>query len=214
MSEKSKAERLFFNLIYEIYMWLWVRPSQLVELIRRPEFYTSPTYYPEYPERLRSHWSQFWNQVGQVLKYGRINTLYYLCGYDVKTAKEQKEYVHYSEYMHRREMLKQSNESNCACILRDKLYFSIFTEGIGLREANTLFYTLDGDLYDFRTKTKTTAAKTVQMTKLTTTKKKKPRKKKTAKRTNPEIKAKTKTPRKKGKNKKIRKKSVKNIWTN
>ena len=157
MSEKSKAERLFFNLIYEIYMWLWVRPSQLVELIRRPEFYTSPTYYPEYPERLRSHWSQFWNQVGQILKYGRINTLYYLCGYDVKTAKEQKEYVHYSEYMHRREALKQSNESNCACILRDKLYFSIFTEGIGLKEPNTLFFTLDGELYDFRTKTKTTA---------------------------------------------------------
>ena len=40
------------------------------------------------------------------------------------------------------------------------------------------------------------------------------RNKKTVKRTNPEIKAKTKTPRKNEKNKKIRKKSVKNIWTN
>ena len=137
-------------------MWLWVRPQQLVELIIRPEFYTSPSYYPEYPERLRSHWSQFWNQVGEILRYGRINTLYYLCGYDVKTREEQKQYVHYNTFMRRRLELNQAVENNCACILRDKLYFSIFTEALGLKEPNTLFYTLNGDLYDFRTKTKTT----------------------------------------------------------
>ena len=95
MSKISKIKKAIINLVYEIYMWLWVRPQQLVELVFRPEFYTSPTYYPEYPERLRSHWSQFWNQVGEILRFGRINTLYYLCGYDVKTRKEQKKYVHY-----------------------------------------------------------------------------------------------------------------------
>ena len=64
MSTKTKFEKSFAKLSLGIYMWLWVRPQQLVELLRRPEFYTSPSYYPEYPERLRSHWSQFWNQVG------------------------------------------------------------------------------------------------------------------------------------------------------
>ena len=157
MAKKSKIERLTFNIIHGLYMWLWVRPQQLVELVRRPEFYTSPSYYPEYPERLRSHWSQFWNQVGEILRYGRINTLYFLCGYDVKTREEQKAYVHYNTFMRRRMELNQAEENNCACILRDKLYFSIFTEGIGLKEPNTLFYTIDGDLYDFRTKTKATA---------------------------------------------------------
>lgn len=155
--KKAKVGKLFINVAYGIYMWLLVRPQQLVKLIFHPEFYTSPTYYPEYPERLRSHWSQFWNQVCEILRFGRINTLYYLCGYDVKTAAEQKAYVHYSTFMHRRMELNQLIEGNCACILRDKLYFSIFTEGLGLQEPNTLFYTLDGDLYDFCTKTRTTA---------------------------------------------------------
>lgn len=153
----SSLKRSCGSIIHGVYMWLWVRPQQLVELLFRPEFYTSPTYYPEYPERLRSHWSQFWNQVGEILRYGRINTLYFLCGYDVKTREEQKKYVHYNTFMRRRLELNTAVENNCACILRDKLYFSIFTEGIGLKEANTLFYTLDGDLYDFRTKEKTTA---------------------------------------------------------
>lgn len=157
MSTKTKFEKSFAKLSLGIYMWLWVRPQQLVELLRRPEFYTSPSYYPEYPERLRSHWSQFWNQVGEILKYGRINTLYFLCGYDIKTAKEQKEYVHYNTFMRRRLELNEADDVSCTCILRDKLIFSIFTEGIGLKEANTLFYTLNGDLYDFRTKQKTTA---------------------------------------------------------
>lgn len=145
------------GIIRSVYMFLCVRPQQLVKLVFHPEFYTSPTYYPEYPERLRSHWSQFWNQVGEILRFGRINTLYYLCGYDVKTREEQKKYVHYNTFMRRREKLNMSVEDNCACILRDKLYFSVFTEGIGLKEPNTLFYTLNGELYDFRTKAKTTA---------------------------------------------------------
>ena len=157
MSKKSKIERLLFSLMHGAYMWLWIRPQQLVKLVFLPEFYTSPSYYPEYPERLRSHWSQFWNQVGEILRFGRINTLYFLCGYDVKTREEQKAYVHYNTFMRRRLELNQAEENNCACILRDKLYFSIFTEGIGLKESNTLFYTLNGDLYDFRSKVKTTA---------------------------------------------------------
>jgi hypothetical protein len=161
MSKKSKIKKsiinLVYNLVYEIYMWLWKRPQQLVKLLGHPEYYTSPTYFPEYAERLRTRWSQFWNQVGEVLKYGCINTLYFPWGYDVKTAREQKEYIHYKKFMHRRAVLSRAVEDNCACILRDKLYFSIFTEGIGLKGPKTLFYTLDGDLYDFQTKTKTTA---------------------------------------------------------
>ena len=156
MPKIKKIAKCAAKVVHGLYMWLWVRPEQLVELLFHPEFYTSPTYYPEYPERLRSHWSQYWNQVGEILRYGRINTLYFLCGYDVKTRQEQKEYVHYNTFMRRRVELNSAVEDNCACILRDKFYFSIFTEGIGLKEPNTLFYTLDGNLYDFRTKERTT----------------------------------------------------------
>ncbi len=91
------------------------------------------------------------------MRYGRINTFFYCYGYDISTAKEQREFVHYSTFMRRREELNGADRHNCSCILRDKFYFAIFTQGIGLKEAGTLFYTLDGDLYDFRTKAKTNA---------------------------------------------------------
>lgn len=140
------------SILRGLYMWLWVRPGQLIKLLFHPEFYTSPTYYPEYPERLRSHWSQFWNQVGEILRYGRINTLYFLCGYDVMTRSEQKAYVHYNTVMRRRIELNNTPKNNCICILRDKLLFSIFLEGLGLRGGRTVFYTSGGNLYSYATK--------------------------------------------------------------
>lgn len=151
----SSMKRKGGSLFYDLYLWLWVRPQQIVELLFRPEFYTSPTYYPEYPERLRSHWSQFWNQVGEILRYGRINTLYFLCGYDVKTRAEQKEYIHYSAYMRRRAEINAMTTYDCTCLLRDKLLFSVFLDGLGIKCGNTLFYTLNGELYDYSTKSKT-----------------------------------------------------------
>ena len=140
------------KLLRNIYLWGWVRPSQLVQLVRHPEFYTSPTYYPEYPERLRSHVSQFFNQVGEILRFGRINTLYFLCGYDVKTRKEQKEYVHYNTFMYRRVELNLMHKDSSACILRDKMLFSIFLEGLGLKGPNIQYYYDDGQLFRFADK--------------------------------------------------------------
>ena len=153
---KAKIGKTLLDITYGLYLWLWVRPQQLVKLIIHPEYYTSPSYYPEYSGRRRSHCSQFWNQVGEILRYGRINTFYYCYGFDISTAKEQKEFVHYNTFMRRREELNRTDEDNCACILRDKLYFAIFTQGIGLKGSDTMFFTLNGNLYDFRTKAKTT----------------------------------------------------------
>lgn len=150
----ARAKSLSMNVAYDIYLWLWVRPQQLVELMYRPEFYTSPTYYPEYPEKLRSHWSQYWNQVGEILRFGRINTLYFLCGYDVKTREEQKQYVHYNTYMRRRTELNNMSDIDYSCVLRDKLHFAMFLDGMGVRGGRTAYYTQDGELYDYKTKSK------------------------------------------------------------
>lgn len=135
-----------------VYLWVWVRPRQLVLLLFHPEFYTSPSYYPERSDRQRSHWSQFWNQVGEIMRYGRINTLYFLCGYDVMSREEQKAYVHYNTFMRRRIELNVDAASNCSCILRDKLLFSVFLDGLGLKGGNTLFYTAGGRIYHYGTK--------------------------------------------------------------
>lgn len=142
----------FVALLRGLYMWLWVRPTQIVELIQRPCFYTSPTYYPEYPERLRSHWSQFWNQVGEILRFGRINTLYFMCGYDVKTRAEQRQYVHYSTFMRRRVELNKPSDKEAVAALRDKLLFAFATDKLGLRGPDTLFYSQEGKLFTFPAK--------------------------------------------------------------
>lgn len=151
------------NVVRDIYLWVWVRPQQLVELMFRPEFYTSPTYYPEYPERLRSHWSQYWNQVGEILRFGRINTLYFLCGYDVKTREEQKQYVHYNTYMRRRMELNSRSSIDYTCILRDKLQFGLFLDGMGVKGGKIVFYAQDGALYDYKTKTAVDFSAVMQM---------------------------------------------------
>lgn len=137
------------SFVREVYLWVWRRPSQMIELLCRPCFWTSPTYYPEYPDRLRSHWSQFWNQVGEILRYSHINTLYYMWGYDVKTRAEQKQYVHYSTFMRRRFELNSVAGQDSVAILRDKLRFAFFTEEIGLKGPDTLFYTQNGRLREF-----------------------------------------------------------------
>lgn len=147
-------KRIAGNAAYGAYLWLWVRPQQLVELMFRPEFYTSPTYYPEYPDRLRSHWSQYWNQVGEILRFGRINTLYFLCGYDVMTREEQKQYVHYNTYMRRRKELNNLSDIDYTCVLRDKLHFSMFLDSMGVKGGKTAYYTQNGVLYDYNTKSK------------------------------------------------------------
>lgn len=137
------------TLVKALYLLFWVRPTQVVKLVRQPCFWTSPTYYPEYPDKLRSHWSQFWNQVGEIMRYGRINTLYYMWGYDTKTRDEQRDYVHYNTFMRRRVELNQSASKDTVVTLRDKLQFALFTDKLGLRGPDTLFYVNQGQLLSF-----------------------------------------------------------------
>lgn len=137
------------TLVKALYLLFWVRPKNFIELICRPCFWTSPTYYPEYPDKLRSHWSQFWNQVGEIIRFGRINTLYYMWGYDTKTRAEQRQYVHYNVFMRRRCELNNSADKATVAVLRDKLDFAFFTEKLGLKGPDTLFYTQDNKLLAF-----------------------------------------------------------------
>lgn len=142
-------KKLVYSFFISLYLWFWVRPMQVIELLRRPCFYTSPTYYPEYPEKLRSHWSQFWNQMGEILRYSRINTLYFMCGYDVMTRAEQRRYVHYNTFMRRRVELNKSNQPQNVAILRDKLQFARFAQQLGVATPEIVYYTQEGRVLSF-----------------------------------------------------------------
>ena len=91
-------------------------------------------------------------QVGQILRFGKVNKFYFLYGFDVKTKEEQEKYVHAWPFQLRRGDLNLSLYHDYSCILRDKLVFSLFAEGIGVKTVKILFYTTEGKLFDYASK--------------------------------------------------------------
>lgn len=132
--------------------WLLVRPSQFVTLLKDKSLYKHATYYPEQSDKVKSPRRIFLEQVGQILRFGKVNKFYFLYGFDVKTKQEQEEYVHAWPFQLRRGDLNLSLYHDYSCILRDKLVFSLFAEGIGVEAVKILFYTTEGKIFDYATK--------------------------------------------------------------
>lgn len=132
--------------------WLLVRPSQFVTLLKDKSLYKHATYYPEQSDKVKSPRRIFLEQVGQILRFGKVNKFYFLYGFDVKTKQEQEKYVHAWPFQLRRGDLNLSLYHDYSCILRDKLVFSLFAEGIGVETVKILFYTTEGKIFDYATK--------------------------------------------------------------
>lgn len=145
MSRITKVYRFVFS-------WIYVRPSEIVSLIRDKRIYSHATYYPELKEKVKPAWRIFLEQFGQIMKYGRFNRFYFLYGFDTKSKQEQKEYVHSFPFQLRRGDLNLPMYHDYTCILRDKLVFSLFADGIGIKTAQILYYTFNGELFDYQTK--------------------------------------------------------------
>ena len=136
----------------EVASWLFVRPSQFLLLLRDKSLYKQETYFPEFNGKRKSKGGVFLEQMGQILRYGKVNKYYFLYGFDVKSRAEQKEYIHSETFLHRRGDLNIVLYHDYTCILRDKLIFSIFANGIGVETAKILFYTTGNKLYDYSDK--------------------------------------------------------------
>ena len=67
-----------------------------------------------------------------ILKYGQINEFYFPYGFDVKSAKEMDEYLHYAEFMKLRDKWNLMNRHSSTFLLRNKFYFGIFTDTFGV----------------------------------------------------------------------------------
>lgn len=135
-----------------VYGWLVVRPKGLLSLLVHKELYHHHSYFPEEHGMHKSSSRIFMEQIRQILKYGNPNAFYFPYGCDVKPLSECDEYVNYLYFRNRRESLNFLNKVNCTCILRDKILFNIFANGIGVTTPETLFYTVNGQLFDFKTK--------------------------------------------------------------
>lgn len=132
--------------------WLAVRPAWVVTLLRDKSFYKHETYYPEFNDRVKSPVQIFIEQLGQILKYGKAEKYYFQYGFDVKSKSEQREYVHMVPFLQRRGDLNISLYHDYTCILRDKMIFSFFADGIGIQNARILFYSTENHLFDYETK--------------------------------------------------------------
>lgn len=132
--------------------WFFVKPMRLLYLLRHRELYIHESYYPELANKRRSTLKIFFDQVGNVIKYNCYDLYYFPCGCDVKSINERKEYVNYQYFNEERDSINLKDKVNCACILRDKILFNVFANGIGIDTPKNVLYVANGKLYDFQNK--------------------------------------------------------------
>ena len=140
------------NAIVILYSWLVKRPKEFLQLISHKELYHADSYYPEFADRSRSNKQIFFDQCQSILKYGTPNKYYLSYGLDVKPPKEQSEYAHFDTFFRRICELNQSPKINCCCILRDKILFNVFANGIGIETPKNVLYSANGKLYVYETR--------------------------------------------------------------
>lgn len=139
------------RLVDFLHGWLIKRPKEFINLIRHKELYKTESYFPEMSEKRRSNRQTFRDQCRTIAKYGTPNKYYYSYGLDVKTPAEQGEYVHFDTFFQRILALNLMPKVNCCCMLRDKILFNIFANGIGIDTPKNVLYSANGKLYDFET---------------------------------------------------------------
>ena len=135
-----------------LYGWVFKRPREFVYLIRHKELYKADSFFPELSHKRRSSLQIFCDQCRSIWKYSTSNKYYFSEGLDVKTRAEQEEYVHFDYFFKRICELNQSSTINCCCILRDKILFNIFANGIGITTPKNVLYSTNGRLYDYETR--------------------------------------------------------------
>ena len=114
-----------------IYNSLYLKPFRMFQLYSQKDLYRHVSYYPELEKNRKSATTIFFEQLRQIYKFGVPNYFYFPYGFDVKSEEIMSEYFHYSEFANlRKTLLKNSNGS--AFILRNKLFFGMFTEALGV----------------------------------------------------------------------------------
>lgn len=142
---KRKIIVLIDFILSRLIYYVVLIPTNIIKLLKHKELYCHKSYFPE--KKQKSVFKIFLEQCLQIIKFGTPNDYYFMYGFDVKTSKEQSEYLHYIPFMRRRDKLNLSSIHNSTCILRNKLYFGIFADAFSIKTAKNIAYTVNGLLY-------------------------------------------------------------------
>ena len=105
-----------------------------------------------YPEKKSKKFLKIWfEQLGQTLKYGCPNGLYFSYGFDVKNRNEMNEYIHEVPFTRLRDKLNSGFQSE-TIILRDKFLFGMFAQYLGVATPENIGISESDGIYDTRKK--------------------------------------------------------------
>lgn len=150
MSKVGKLKNTVKSLYRATVTNFYSKPYWIAKLIIHPkEYCVRESYYPD--KRQKSHFQIWFDQLGQILRYGSPNHFYFPYGFDVKTKKEQKEYLHFIPFSKLRVKGRKAEHSPTA-ILRDKLLFGMFTEYFGIKSPKNIAISDKNGLLDLETK--------------------------------------------------------------
>lgn len=129
---------------------LYMKPYWTIKLILHPSTYcVHKSYYPD--KKSKSSKRIWFEQLGQTWRFGSPNQFYFPYGLDVKTKAEQEEYLHYIPFSKLRSKASIS-EQLPIIILRDKLYFGMFADYLGIKSAKNIAISNKKELLDLSTK--------------------------------------------------------------
>lgn len=122
---KHKAKTIYRKGITNLYL----KPKWIKDILFHKDKYCSKlSYYPEIKQKSKA--DILIDQILQVLKYGSPNEFYFQYGFDVRSSNEMNEYLHFNTFKVLRDSLNSSTINSSAYILRDKYFFSIFTQSL------------------------------------------------------------------------------------
>ena len=112
--------------------------------------YDGPTFYAE--RKQYSIWTRRWRQLKEIWEHGDKEFYFMLYGMDVKSASECKGYVNTYEFTERRNYLNYGgHDHSSSIILRDKFYFGIFADAIGVATPpNYAYLDTEGRLFSIK----------------------------------------------------------------
>lgn len=149
--KKRNSKSVIIGLARSIKFNFISRPYYLLKfLVSGTRFCRGVSYYPE--KKSKGFLTIWFEQLGQTLKYGYPNDLYFSYGFDVKSRSEMKEYMHYAQFSLLRDKLNMAFPSE-SIILRDKFLFGMFAKYLGVATPENIGISDSDGIFDTRKRT-------------------------------------------------------------
>lgn len=147
--KKNAVKQIPVKIYRAIISNFYNKPRFIFDLFKNPGKYCKAnTYYPEF--KRKSAFRIWWDQFRQIMILGYPNTYYHAYGFDVKSKEECKKYIQYGEFFNVRNSYNILQHSPTA-ILRDKFYFGMFCEYLGISTGKNIGLIRNGIFFELKT---------------------------------------------------------------